>query len=178
MPGSNYGMPTEIWTCIVLIFVDDLPPVWISLGIASRQKKAIHSGMARHGRYPQGCHYHYRIKPLFRSTWFHYALLYFWAHVRAYPFLVKTCQDPTSAAWSTQGIESKSHDIMLEEPCRTNAWSIPISSPISKEDTCIRDIKKLLVRRGRHGGHILWWVLFTIHRDFVRCATLLRSWHQ
>ena len=37
---------------------------------------------------------------------------------------------------------------MLEEPCRTNAWSIPISSPISKEDTCIRDIKKLLVRPG------------------------------
>ena len=104
--------------------------------------------MARHGRYPKGCHYHYRIKPLFRSTWFDYALLYFWAHVRADPFLVKTCQDPTSAAWSTQGIESKSHDIMLEEPCRTNAWSIPISSPISKEDTCIRDIKKLLVRLG------------------------------
>ena len=70
--------------------------------------------MARHGRYPQGCHYHYRIEPLLRSTSFHYALLYLWAFLGACPGLsfgrVKTCQDPTSAAWSTQSLAAQMPD--------------------------------------------------------------------
>ena len=101
--------------------------------------------MARHGRYPQG----FTITIV--SNHFldqHHSTMHFFISGRMSGPILFWSRHVKTQLLQLQGIESKSHDIMLEEPCRTNAWSIPISSPISKEDTCIRDIKKLLVRPG------------------------------